>query len=300
MDKASQTPSRRGAPGAARRLLDNDLLRVFVTVVDHGGFTAAGTVLHRSQAAISLQIKRLEDSTRTVLLHQPRQPLRLTEDGEVLLDYARRMIALNDEALASLSSEQISGKIRIASIMDYSTNVLPELLAEFCSLYPKVQIEQQTGIVSELVRKLGSAFDLVVGIQESGANPPGLLRTERVRWVTSATRSPHLQEPLPMAFLPAGTLFRDWAIKALAASGRDWRLAHESANATATEAAVAAGLAVTVFKESTVTSPSLKTLGEADGFPPLPLVDVVLFSAPSLSRSALRLHDFLLKRLATT
>ena len=284
---------------ATRRMLDNDLLRVFVTVVDHGGFTAAAAVLHRTQAAISLQFKRLEDSVGTALLHQPRQPLRLTEDGTVLLDYARRMIALNDEALTSLSSSCIAGRIRIGSINDYSVNVLPELLADFCRLYPLAEIELQTGIVSEMERKLGVAYDLVVGIQAAGTSIHDVLSRERVVWVTSATRSPHRQDPLPLALLPPGTLFRDWAITALAADHRAFRVAHESANAAATEAAVAAGLAVTVFKESTIkASPVLRTLGADEGFPELPQVEVVLMSAPApLSRAAACLKAFLLDRL---
>jgi DNA-binding transcriptional LysR family regulator len=284
--------------GAPRRVLDNDLLRVFATVVDHGGFTAAAAVLHRSQAAISLQIKRLEESTRAVLLHQPRQPLRLTDDGKILLDYARRMIALNDEAFSSLSSSRVTGKIRIGSINDYSVNVLPELLAEFCGLYPEAQIELQTGMVSEMERKLGSSFDLVIGIQRAGGHHADVLSREKVLWVTSAKRTPHLQQPLPLALLPVGTLFRDWAIQALSALGRDFRVAHESANAAAIEAAVVAGLAVSLFKEGTAISPGLRVLEVAEGFPTLPMVDVVLMSAPEpLSRAASRLREFLLTRL---
>lgn len=283
---------------ASRRVLDNDLLRVFVTVVDHGGFTAAATVLHRTQAAISLQIKRLEESVQVVLLHQPRQPLRLTDDGKVLLDYARRMIALNDEALSGLSSDRIAGRIRIGSINDYSVNVLPGLLAEFSRRYPDVEIELQTGIVSEMARKLGIAFDLVIGIQAAGTGQHDVIRRERVMWVTSINASPHEQDPLPLALLPPGTLFREWIINALSARGRRFRVAHESANAAATEAAVRAGLAVAVFKESTIQREGLRILTPDDGFPELPPVEVVLMSAPEpLSRAAARAKDFLLERM---
>lgn len=282
----------------SRRVLDNDLLRVFVTVIDHGGFTAAAAALHRTQAAVSLQIKRLEESVQASLLHQPRQPLRLTDEGKVLLDYARRMVALNDEALASLTSTNISGRIRIGSINDYSVNVLPGLLAEFCLLYPEAEIEQQTGIVSDMERRLGSAFDLVIGIQAAGTGRHDVLCRERVVWVGSAERSPHMVDPLPLALLPPGTLFRDWVIGALADVRRPFRVAHESANAAATEAAVAAGLAVAAFKESTVKSIALRVLGAEDGFPELPMVDVVLMSAPvPLSRAAACLKHFLLARL---
>lgn len=282
------------------RVLDLDLLRVFIAVVECNGYTAAGQLLHRSQAAVSLQIKRLEEAAQVALLQHPRSTVQLTPQGEILLEYARRMMALNAEALGSLKSSDMVGKVRIGAGNYEATTVLPPLLSAFCKEHPGVQVEVHTGVAADINKKLGSAYDMTLNIYPPGTTRGVLLRREPLVWVTSAHDSPHLRTPLPLALLPSGSLLRSWIIDALGTAGRPWYLAHESSNIAAVQAAVAAGLAMTAFqRSSTLGLSGVRTLGEADGFPPLPVGEVRLDVAERfLTAAARQLHAALLEKLA--
>lgn len=280
------------------RVLEHDLLRCFVAVVDCGGFTAAATVLSRTQAAVSQQIKRLEEAVQVALFQHPRREVRLTEQGSILLTYARRMIALNDEALGALRSDDVIGKVRIGANNYYATTILPPLLARFCKSHPEVQIEMHTGVAADMAQRLGHAFDLVINVHRAGSGSGTLLRREQLHWISSMDESPHQRIPLPLALLPHGALTRELAIAALGRIRHPWHLAQESSNIAALESSAAAGLAVSVFQRSSITSSLLRLLGEEDGMPALPQVDVRLETAERyMPRAAVRLHEFLLEAL---
>lgn len=133
----SRTELRRGLRGP---LLDMELIRAFVAVSDAGGFTAAADRLHRTQSAISLQIKRLEEIAGACLIVRGPGQFYLTEKGKTLLDYGRRLIALNQEALSNLDPGRISGRIRLGGTEHYANRLLPPLIAAFCLDHPDVQV----------------------------------------------------------------------------------------------------------------------------------------------------------------
>jgi len=277
------------------RVLEHDLLRIFVAVVDYGGYTAAANVLHRSQAAVSQQIKRLEESAQVALFRHPRREVQLTPQGQTLLEYARRLVALNDEALSSIRSDEVGGKVRIGANNLYATTVLPKLLAQFCKAHPEVQIEMHTGVASEMHKRLGQRYDMVINNYAAGTGGGHLLQRRPVHWVASPTASPHERNPLPLALLPQGSLLRAMAIEALARDGRAWHLAQESSGDPSLDACAAAGLAVGI---TTMVEPGLRVLTEADGMPRLGEIDVRLELADSyLPRAAVKLHAFLLDAL---
>ncbi|WP_159593285.1 LysR substrate-binding domain-containing protein [Hydrogenophaga sp. BPS33] len=296
----SAPPPTSATPSPVRtRVIEHDLLRVFVAVVDYGGFTAAASVLHRTQAAVSLQIKRLEETVQVALFQHPRRAVQLTPRGELLLEYARRMISLNDEALSAVRGDEVTGRIRIGAINNYASGILPPLLAEFCGMYPEVQIEVHTGVAAEMEKRLGSTYDMTINLHPPGQGEGVLISTQEPIWITSLHNSPHERDPLPLALLPNGSLFRRYALQALAQMGRSWHLAQESTNIQAVEAATAAGLALTVFQRKSVDFNRLRELTEADGFPKLPGADVRLEIAERyLPRAALQLREFLLERFA--
>lgn len=300
-------PSDHPTPGDANgsllhlrgRVLEHDLLRVFVAVVDSGGYTAAGLLLHRTQAAISQQIRRLEESAQVPLFEHPRRLVRLTPQGHVLVEYARRLIALNEEALASLNSDEIAGRVRIGANNHYATHVLPRLLAEFSRLHPGVQVEMHTGVAADMQERLGSSYDLLINIHPAGLGTGHLLRSEQLYWVTSIGDSPHRSDPLPVAFLPQGSLLRSMAVATLGRSGRAWCVVQESSNIAALMAAVTSGWAVSVFQKTSIDPSQMRVLSESDGMPPLPVIDVRLEVAQRyLPRAAVELHRFLLSALS--
>ena len=121
--------------------LDPDLLRTFVTIVDAGGFTQAAKQVHRTQSAVSMQVRRLEETLDRVLFERDGRGVRLAPDGEALLGYARRLLKLHDEAVAALTRPDLFGLVRIGTPDDYVDRFLPEILARFARAFPRVQVE---------------------------------------------------------------------------------------------------------------------------------------------------------------
>jgi DNA-binding transcriptional LysR family regulator len=259
--------------------LDSELLRAFVAVVDHRGFTRAARSLNRTQSAVSMQIKRLEAATAAPLFERGGRAVRLTRAGEALLGYARRILDLNDEALRLLDGARLAGTVRLGVIDDYASFVLPAILARFVERYPDVYVEVHTGLTDHLLEQLGDRLDLVLGMQPAGMGRGEVLRSDPPIWAAPKAHLVHERDPLPLALYPHGCLFRDWALAALDGIGRRWRLAYMSPSRAAVEAACVAGLAVTVVKASTLPD-GLRRLDAEDGFPPLPAAEITLHRAP--------------------
>ena len=278
------------------RALDPDQLRAFVSVADSGGFTAAARLLNRTQSAVSMQIRRLEETTGAALFDRGGRKVRMTRDGETFLAYARRLILLNDEALTAVKRGRVEGAVRLGCMDDYATRVLPPILAQFAADHPAVSVEVHTGLTAHMVKQLGERFDLVLAMHAAGTHPTGtgrgqVVRRERPVW--AASRHHAIADPVPLALSLDGCMFREWAIAAMDAAGRKWRLAYMSPSHAAVEAAVAAGLAVSVFKAGTVAH-GLRLLRPRDGFKRLPAVDIVLHRAPEIrNQAAARLGDVL-------
>jgi DNA-binding transcriptional LysR family regulator len=284
------------------RLLAPELLRAFVAVVECNGYTPAAQYLHRTQASISQQIARLEDCAGIDLFEKPTRQLRLTEQGRVLLDYARRLLALNNEAMDKLQPGIVSGSVRMGATNLYATAVLPSLLAEFSELYPAIHIDLQVGVAEEMQRKLGPAFDLTINAFQNGEGRGLLLHKDPVVWAVSTRASPQHKRPVPLALLPQGSLLRRWAEEALTAVGQPWVVVQESSSVEVLKAAVLAGLAVGVFQEATIRPlAEVRVLTAEEGFPNLPSSEMRLERANrDLPRAAKCLYEFLVEQLVNS
>jgi DNA-binding transcriptional LysR family regulator len=272
--------------------LDPDLLKAFVAVADHRSFTRAATTLNRTQSAVSMQIKRLEDRLGVELFNRTKANVDLSAAGEGLLGYARRILTLNEEAIGRLAERKVEGVVRLGVMDDYGTFIIPPLLANFLAGYPKIHVEMETGLTSSMPARLGEAYDLVIAMHPEGRGEGEFLRREQAVWAASPSQAVEEQEPLPVALYPQGCLFRKWAIEALDAAKRSWRLAFVSHSLAAVESVAAQGLAVTAVKASTF-SPKLRPLSDRDGMPRLPAADVCLHRAANLSRAGALLADHL-------
>jgi DNA-binding transcriptional LysR family regulator len=276
--------------------LDPELLKAFVAVADKCSFTRAATMLNRTQSAVSMQIKRLEDRLGIILLHRSRSRVDLSPAGEELLGYARRLLTLNDEAIARLGKRKITGLVRLGVMDDYGSAVMPPLLADFMANHPAIHVEMETGLTATMPARLGEAYDLVIAMHAEGHCQGEFLRREQAVWAVGA-EPVEASDPLPVALYPRGCLFRDWAMAALDHAKRPWRLAFVSRSA-AVEQIAAQGLAVTVVKAGTFPS-RLRALSERDGMPPLPGAEIRMHCAPTLSRPASLLADHLRKTMRT-
>jgi len=276
--------------------LDPELLKAFVAVADNRSFTRAATMLNRTQSAVSMQIKRLEDRLGIVLLHRSNSHVDLSPAGEDLLGYARRILTLSDEAIARLGEHKITGVVRLGVMDDYGTAIMPPLLADFMAEHPAIHVEMETGLTATMPARLGEAYDLVIAMHPEGHSEGEFLRREQAVWAVG-TEPIEAYDPLPVALYPRGCLFRDWAMAALDDAKRPWRLAFVSRSG-AVEQIAAQGLAVTVVKAGTFPS-RLRPLSEQDGMPPLPGAEIRLHCAPTLSQPASLLADHLRKTMRT-
>ncbi len=257
-------------------LIDIEQLRTFVAIVETGSFTQAADVVHKTQSAVSMQIKKLEERLDHPIFARDGRGSKLTEHGERLLDYARRIVKLNVEALAAFSDAELCGRVRLGVPDDYADRYLPEIMARFSRVYPGAELTVVCAPSIDLIAHIDAGeIDLAIITTCEGHRAAEIFRRERLWWVTSSRHSVHREERLPLALGRATCMWRRSAIERLGAIGRPHRILYTSANSGAVAAAVLAGLAVSVFPESGV-RPGMRLLTTADGFPELPSCDIGL------------------------
>lgn len=261
--------------------LEPELLRAFVTVADTQSFTQAARRLHRTQSTVSQQIKRLEQRVQTPLLARDTRSVTLTERGELLLGYARRLLALGEEALSALEETRLQGRVRLGAAQEVADGGLADLLAHFSRLHPGVHLEVRVDANLRLREQVeGGELDLAVLFQEPDHRAEPGLRfevIERLRRVWVAARDLALDDaaPLPLVLPNGPCIFRNAVLGALDGVGRPWRIVLSTPSLAGIRAALRARLGVGVRTERWL-EPEFRIL---DGeLPPLPAVDLALIS----------------------
>jgi DNA-binding transcriptional LysR family regulator len=251
-------------------LLDIDQLRTFVAIAETGSFTKAAEVVNKTQSAVSMQMKRLEERIERPIFARDGRASKLTEDGSRLLDYARRLVKLNVETVSAFSDAALSGRVRLGVPDDYADRYLPEIMARFSRAYPSVELTVICEPSADLFERIdGNEIDLAIVTNCESKRAAETFRRERLLWVTSNRHATHLEERLPLALGRPSCSWRRTAIERLEAIGRPYRVLYSSSNADAVAAAVLAGLAVSVLAESGL-RPGMRVLSAAEGFPELP------------------------------
>ncbi|MFT4277880.1 MAG: LysR family transcriptional regulator [Rhodopseudomonas sp.] len=275
-------------------MLDLELLRSFVSVVEAGGFTRAGERVHRPQSTVSQQIKRLEDDLGQQLLDRSGKDVLPTEAGERLLSYARRLLALAEEARDVVGRPNTEGAVRLGIPEDFALYRLPRLLGSFSRARPGLRLDVRADQSLNLKRDLDRGdLDLVLFKREAGGSDAIAVWPERVYWVNSKNHPCNAKaDSLPLIFFPGGCLYRTRAIHAIEATGRRWHMAYSSANLAGIQAAVAAGLGLSILSEISIQADHRK-LTARDGFPPIDRTELALIAAPHASPATLRLAETL-------
>lgn len=259
--------------------LDIALLRAFVTVVEAGSFTRAAAWLGRSQPAVSLQIRRLEEQLGLRLIDRSEKTVRVTLEGAGLLAQARRLIRVNDEILAQLGEADLEGEIRFGAPEDIATLHLPRILAAFARSHPRLSLAVTADYTANLLDQMSrGALDLAL-IKREPVGPEMGVRVwrEPLIWVAL---DPVLAEadPLPLVLAPAPDIYRKRALTALQAQGVTFRAAFTSPSLAGQMAALRAGLGVGVLPAAM--APDDLTVLE-HGLPRLPDSEIALVSARS-------------------
>jgi DNA-binding transcriptional LysR family regulator len=275
-----------------RAMLDLELLRSFVSVVDAGGFTRAGERVHRTQSTVSQQIKRLEEDVGQPLLNRTGKDVTPTEAGERLLSYARRLLSLAEEARDVLSRPGNEGAIRLGVPEDFAAYRLAKLLAAFSRSHPTLRLDVRADQSAYLKRDLERGeLDLVLFKRAAGEKGGVAVWPERVHWVTSKTHPRDTRAgSVPLIGFPTGCLYRAGAIHALESAGRTWHMAYTSSNLAGIQAAVAAGMGLSILSEIAIQADH-RVLTAKDGFAPIDRTEVALVASPDASPATLRLAD---------
>lgn len=255
-------------------MLDIDQLKTLIAISDTGSFTRAAEIVFKTQSAVSMQMKRLEEQVGRPVFVKEGRGTRLTEDGERLLDYARKIVRLSSECVASFSEAVLSGRVRLGVPDDYADRYLPSILLRFTKAHPKVEVTVVCEPTPMLVERVQAGdLDLAIISLSFTRERAEVIRHERLLWVTSSQHSVHEEQPLPLALGRPTCDWRQAATARLETIGRPFRILYASWNSAAVGAAVLSGLAVGVLPESAVRT-GMRVLGPSDGFPPLPEVRI--------------------------
>jgi DNA-binding transcriptional LysR family regulator len=266
--------------------LDVDQLKTFLAIADTGSFTRAADEVNKTQSAVSMQMKRLEEALGRPLFAKDGRGSRFTGDGERLIDYARRIVALSNEAVSAFTKPDISGTVRFGTPDDYADIFLPEVLARFHRTHPRITVDVECLSSLTLKERINRGeLDLSVITFGCRDTEGEIIRREELVFATSERHSTHVLEELPLAVSQPGCCWRKIVLDALDASKRKYRIAYSSPNSATINVAILQGLAIGVMPEFCL-RPGMRVLGERDGFPKLEQFDIGLIRKPGQSNPA--------------
>ncbi|MDQ1186016.1 DNA-binding transcriptional LysR family regulator [Agrobacterium larrymoorei] len=268
-------------------LLDNDILRTFVAIAETGNFSTAAEVVFRTPSAVSMQIKKLEEQLKTTLFLRDARSVTLTAHGETLLTYARRMIALSNEAVSRFVMPDLSGVVKLGAPDDLGQRgLLPGILKRFAEAFPAIMVDVTIDSSSQLYKRIDEQrLDLaLVNCASHPLRDTGeVLMRERLVWAGAKCGTAHLRDPLPISIWEDGCIWRSEAINALDKRNRPYRVAYLSGHTMAQRAAIEADLAIAPLPRSYVQN-DMVILGEREGLPPLGSFDIRLIMTDKVSR----------------
>jgi DNA-binding transcriptional LysR family regulator len=265
-------------------VFDPVLLKTFVTVAETLSFTRAAQLLGLSQPTVSQHIRKLETAAARHLVTRDTRDVRLTDNGDALLGFARTILAAHDEATSYFTGSAMRGRLRFGSADDLALTQLPQVLRDFRQLYPQINLELTVNQSGALLRRLAAGqLDLVFIKQESGDQLGRLVRRDRMVWVSHQSVQLDPDAPLPLIVYQAPSLSRTVAIRALEEAGHTWRITCNVREVNGVLAAVRAGIGVAVFPQSLMPS-DLVQIPSVFGLPPLGDVDFSLVDNPSAAR----------------
>ena len=255
------------------------LLRTFATVAEANSFTRAGEILHITQSAVSMQMKRLEEIVDRPLFQKNGRRFHLTPAGEMMQEHAHHILAAHNAAVAAFAQPELVGRLRFGCAEDYAARFLPSILSDFRKAYPRIRVEIRSAPGHRLYQLL-QRDDLDLCLLEGVATGGRVVHREAVVWATARTGRAHMLDPLPLAVYDEGCSYRQWALEALQREQRACWIAFVSPSMAGIQAAVRAGLAVAPIGRSTLIE-SLRILAPEEGFPLLPVSEVSLHQGPS-------------------
>lgn len=260
-------------------LLELDLLKTLVAIAETGNFSGAAEVVHRTPSAVSMQVKRIEDILGRPVFKRDSRSVELTSDGVFLVEHARRVLALNREALSRFIAPEVSGEVRLGMSDDISDRYLTKILNNYDMNHPGIRLDIIVDNSDRLVKSVESgSLDIVLvndhcDVGQSRGNE--MLARDQLVWAGLKGGIAGEKNPIPICVWQEGCLWRAEALKSIEATGRDFRVAFQSSHITGQKAAILADLVIAPMPRSALNGPIVE-VGEQYGLPPMEMSDVVL------------------------
>jgi len=258
------------------QLLESDLLRIFVAVARRGNVTKAADAVGRTQSAVSMQIRKLEDTIGAPLFERGPRGVTLTSDGRRLLPYAERIVALVTETTSAMRTKPLQGVIRVGIPEEYNQTLLPGALAAFATMHPDAEVTVMCGYTDQQLAALeADDIDLAIIFDWRDGVSGEVLAIDPTVWAVSVAHDLHLERPVPVALYWRSSWCRDFALRSLDQHATPYRVAYTCDTSSGLRSAIASGLAIAPISRSTI-PPGARELTEADGFPQVDSSRVVL------------------------
>jgi DNA-binding transcriptional LysR family regulator len=273
--------------------LDARLLRAFVTVSETGTVSRAADRLARTQAAVSMQLQRLEAEVGAQLLKRSPRGVTLTEAGEILLAYARKTIALGEDARRQIAGRKLVGRVRLGIVEDLAVTRLPSIIADFRRRHPSVEIELTSSSSAELSRALFEGrCDVVMADPARFAEAPKAHLSRQLVWCASRMLEFDPQRELPLIMFDGSCSWQDRMLASLAEAGVRWRIGGRASTFAALIAALRAGLGVGLLLGEGVPA-DCENVQASYGLPAAPTADFGVYLADSPALLVAELATFL-------
>ncbi len=228
--------------------LDINMLRCFLEVAETGSFTKAGRNIGLTQSGVSVKIRRLEERINSSIFNRTRNRLSLTREGEILRDYAGRILSVHDEAVTQLTKPKVSGNLRIGLTDYFFPELLPILLSKFRKQYPHIHLEVRTDVGMNLIPQYEKGeLDLVVTGKDTYQGNCRVLTREPLIWVIGKDTEASLDESIHLVLLPSPCVFRKIATESLESVNRKWEILFTGTSIGSVQAAVQAGMGISVL-----------------------------------------------------
>lgn len=265
--------------------IDTLLLKSFVAVAETGSFSRAADIVARSQSAVSLQIKKLEEGLKCQLFDRDSRDVKLTEQGEIFLGYARRMIELQWEAFSRLNEPDVRGEITLGTPEDFATHYLPGILASFTKYHPHVQLHVTCDLTLNLVQQFQKGKLDIALVKRDPERVKGGTKVWREPLIWAAAEHYQLKSPLPLVLAPQPCIYRARALAALDRTRKPWQIAYTSPSLAGTIAAVKAGLGITVLPANMIPQGLTPLKNSSVKLPHLPDSEIALIKRDDISKA---------------
>jgi DNA-binding transcriptional LysR family regulator len=285
---------------ASLPVLEIDVMKTFVAIAETGNFTTAAEAVFRTPSAVSMQIKKLEDNLQVSLFRRDARSVTLTHHGEILLSYAKRMIALNNEAVSRFIMPEMNGIVRLGAPDDIGELMLPGILKHLSETWPQLAIDVTIDNSANLHKAVDEGrLDLTLYnfLNAVRADPAEKVMTEKLVWAGKRHGQAHLKKPLPISVWDSGCIWRSVALEELTMSQIDFRIAYFCGSHMGQIAAIRADIAVAPLARFLVQD-DMVVLGERDGLPDLGSYDIGLSVREGAPQPVLAVAEYVRNALA--